>query len=201
MSYEFPQSRKQLIFKEIQPNISMGELLNLLSRFNIDINLWGKGEARTIEHLLKEINMGECQLIESNGGLLRLVTGPGLNVFYNDGERILKLKEEKQVYSDGRVRVRADLEISIGEKLKPGESSFDAARRALSEELNISSNLELISAAPITKGPLASVSYPGLKTKYMFEVFDVYLPSEFYKPEGYIEEQIDKKNYYVWVQL
>lgn len=184
----------------INPNIDKVGLLDLLLQFNVDVDLWGKGKAKTVEHLLIEINTGECQLIKLNGELLRLVTGPGLNVFYKDGDQILKLKEEKQVYNDGRVRVRADLETSIGEKLKPGESSLDAARRALAEELDIKSDLELIPADPITKGPITSVSYPGLKTKYIFEVFDVYLPTESYRPDGYIEEQTDKKNYYVWVR-
>jgi hypothetical protein len=185
----------------ISTNIDKAGLVNLLTRCKINLNLWGKGEAKTVEHLLKEINTGECRLIEKDGELLRVVNGPGLNVFYKKGEILYKLKEEKQVYKDGRVRVRADLETSIGEKLKSGESSLDAARRALLEELNISSDLKLVPTASITKGPVTSISYPGLKTKYIIDVFNAYLSPESYRPEGYIEEQVDKNNYYIWVRI
>ncbi|MBI2036768.1 MAG: hypothetical protein HYT14_00185 [Candidatus Liptonbacteria bacterium] len=176
------------------------ELLVLLGAYGVPLREWGTGEAKTVEHLLDEVNSSEAAIVEEDGVLHRVVYGAVLNVFYADGAATWKLKEAKQVFRDGRERVR-DLDTSIGEKLKAGEDAKAGARRALTEELNIPDLLPLAPQPDIVKGPVPSVSFPGLKTKYIMRVFEVFLPAALYKPDGYVEEQTDKTNYYVWEKI
>jgi len=173
------------------------KLLKLLKKYKIPLKLWGTGEAKTLDHLIAEISSGEAVLEEGEGGLLRVALGVCLDVFYKNKNVVYKLIEEKQVYKDGRVR-RRGLPTSIGEKLKPNEDPIFAAYRALFEELGIKIRLVLLERPGIIKGPVPSISFPGLKTKYIFSVFEVWLPKEFYKPEGYIENQSDKSSHFIW---
>ncbi|OIO48351.1 hypothetical protein COX74_01210 [bacterium (Candidatus Gribaldobacteria) CG_4_10_14_0_2_um_filter_41_16] len=185
---------------EAENMIGEVELLALLKKYNVLVNEWGKGEAKTVWHLLSEINSGEAELIEENGELIRKVQGATVNVYYTDGQKILKLKEKSQVFVDGRERVR-ELEASIGEKLKSNESPISAVQRALFEELNITESLPFSKVSETKKGPVPSISYPGIKTEYLTHVFEVILPFCFYKPEGYIEKQKDKETIFVWEEL
>lgn len=176
------------------------ELEALLKKYNIPTEKWGLGESKTIEHLIAELDSGEVILVEDGGDLIRLVNGSGLNVYYQDGTDVFRLKEARQVYKDGRTRIR-DIDTGIGEKCKFGESPDSAARRALSEELGITEELILIPKTRVVKGPVSSVSYPGLKTKLITEIFDVFLPSHLFKKDGYTEVQEDKTNYYIWEKI
>ncbi len=176
-------------------------LISLLKTFHVPLELWGKGEAKTLDHLLAEVNSGEAALVNEETTLVRLVFGAVLNVYHTaDGAEIWRLKEQKQVFRDGRERVR-DLNTSIGEKIKTDEEPEAAARRALAEELGIREEVLLLPSDQVTKGPLPSPSFPGLKTKYVMYVFEVFLPAHLYKPEGYVEEQADKTNYYIWEKV
>jgi len=178
------------------------ELLSLLQAYNIPLNEWGVGKAKTFEHLLSELESGEAEIVESKVGLLRSSQGAILTVFYTDGISTWRLKEDRQVFKDGREK-RRDLgnEMSIGEKMHREEDPVEAAYRALREELSITERVELHVKPHKTKGPVASESYPGLMTYYTMNVFEVFLPKHLYKPEGYIERQKDKTNYYVWIKV
>ncbi len=174
------------------------ELLDFLTKHGIPFWQWGTGKSKTVEHLLFEINSGETVLYEEeNGNVVRSASGAALNIYHQDGKRILKLEEEKQVFRDGRER-RRNLETSIGEKMKNGETPEGAAYRALKEELGISEKLALEAGPAIVKGPVTSESFPGLKTIYIIFIYDCFLPDHFYKSEGYREEQKDKTSYFVW---
>lgn len=175
------------------------ELLALLRSHHIPLHIWGTGEAKTFDHLLSEIQDGEAEVVEEDGKLLRSAEGAVLIVFYKDGARTLRLKEDRQVFKDGREKYR-DLETSIGEKMRPSEAAVEAAYRALREELDVTERLELIPKPAIIKGPLPSQSFPGLMTRYAMHVFEVFLPKHHFKPEGYVEVQKDKTNYYIWVE-
>lgn len=173
------------------------ELREFLFSHNVPLDQWGKGAAKTLEHLCAEISSRESGLEEKNGALLRLAEGSTLNVYYNDRKNILRLVEARQIFKDGRIKVR-ELETSIGEKMRHGEDPRVAAYRALSEELGIFEKLFLIPVAPIKKGPIPSVSFPGILSVYMMHVFDVFIPPHLYKAEGYQEHQEDKSSYFVW---
>ncbi len=176
------------------------ELLALLQAHNIPLNEWGVGEAKNFNHLLSEVQSGEATVVEENGNLLRSAEGAVLVVYSTDGKRTWRLKEDKQVFKDGREK-RRELETSIGEKMRPDESAVEAAYRALREELKITERLALTPKPSIIKGPVSSQSFPGLMTRYVMNVFEVFLPQHLFKSEGYIECQEDKTNYYTWIEV
>ena len=173
------------------------ELRAFLEAHNIPLQQWGQGEAKTFDDLFSEVTSGEAILTEEDGKLLRSVEGGTLNVYHDDGMTMWFLQEEKQVFKDGRSRTRT-LNASIGEKMKCGEDPLESAYRALSEELGIAEKLQLIPKQRFIKGPIPSPSFPGLYSIYTMHMFDVFLPSHLYRPEGYVEHQVDKSSYFVW---
>ncbi len=177
------------------------ELRAYLRARSVPLELWGTGSAKTIEHLLSELNSGESTLASEHGRLLKIGTGACLNIYHVENGRTLRLREEKQVFEDGREKVRADLLMSVGEKMVPGEDPIEAAYRALREELGITERLPLSPQPGFVKGPLPSTSFPGVYSQFHMYVFDVYLPDRWYKLEGYVEHQKDKNNYFVWDAL
>lgn len=170
-----------------------------LEENDVPFDQWGKGEAKTFDNLLAEIVSGEATLKKRGGIPCRSITISALDVYHDDGARLLLLREDKQLFSDGRSRIRK-LDRSIGEKQKRGETPLQAARRALVEELGITETLPLFAKPPVTKGPLPSLSFPGLFTFYTMHVFDVFLPPHLYRADGYVERQKEKVSYFVWEQ-
>ncbi len=88
------------------------ELIHLLNKYNIKFQTWGAGTAKSLDHLLKEIQLGEAVLQERDGKLFRLVKVIVFNVFFLKENKKYKLYEDKQVYKDGRV-VNRDLKDSL----------------------------------------------------------------------------------------
>ena len=171
-----------------------------LSSYNVPLEKWGAGEAKTVDHLCAELLLGESILEVRGGVLTRVAEGSTLHVYHHDGENLWLLIEDKQIFKDGRERVR-ELETSIGEKMKRGEDSTEAAYRALSEELGIKERLPLFPKPNILKGPIPSVSFPGIQSVYVMYVSDVFIPPHLYKKEGYVEHQADKSSYFVWKKV
>lgn len=178
--------------------------LNKLSEYllskNIPINSWGTGTAKTIENLYEEILCGETLLVETESGVLRQICFAGILVTYQDGNTAYELAEDRQVFSDGRVRRRNKSQASVTEKMLPGESFSETAIRGLKEELGIFSKTELKDIGP-SEEIVESASYPGLTTKYKRFNFSVQLTSDQYKAEGYKEIEKDKTTYFVWNQI
>lgn len=177
------------------------ELLYKLLSHGIPVYTWGTGESKTLSHLLKEINTEESVIMEGqNGELLRAIRGVGINVYFCNGSNILRLKEDRQEFGDGRVRRRV-LSTSVGEKMTPGELPFGAAERALKEELDLSpeglSDTYIVEDRDI----IASTSFPGLQTKNTVYVFNCFVTPQQYNPNGYIERQSDKTSYFIWESL
>ena len=76
------------------------------------------------------------------------------------------LHEAEQIFEDGRRRQR---NIPLSEKLLPGESPEDAARRGISEELGSAvtstSQLSIGAAMPPETTTERSLSYPMLQSQ------------------------------------
>lgn len=172
-------------------------LSSFLITHGVPVHTWGTGEAKTFDHLYQEVSSGEATLTVDGDRVIRSAEGSTVTVYYRDGARLLRLVEAKQVFKDGRERVR-NLPTSVGEKLAHGEDPYAAAHRALTEELGITERLTLYLDAPSTKGPIPSPSFPGLYTRYTMHNYHVYLPEDLYHPEGYVERQKDKSSYFVW---
>jgi hypothetical protein len=172
-------------------------LFALLLKHDVPLSLWGTGEAKTMQDLLKELNEEQSLLVETETGLLQTYTRSGLNVYHDDGTRVWNLRELKQVFRDGSITQRRRL-TSIGTNLKRCEEPIDAAYRALNEELGISDHLPLIAKPMIVQHRVPSISFPGIDTIYTVHIFDVFLPARHYKPGGYVERQDHKTSYFVW---
>ncbi len=181
--------------------LTASTLKTQLGNAGIDISVWGTGKAKTIDHLKKEIDEGET-ILETNesGELIRLLTVAGADIYYmsKDGKQY-RLKEEKQIFKDGRERQR-NLEQAISEKIKPVEDPDIAIIRGIKEELGIESeiNLEKIES---TKNTVESPSYPGLKTEYSIHKFKAVLNDEQFNPDGYTEIQDGITTYFIWEEI
>ena len=181
-----------------QPDVSV---LKQLENAKIDVSQWGIGGAKTIKHLLKEIENGETILVTDEvGELLRKVVMGGVIVYYtsSDGKKY-RLKEEKQIFKDGRER-RRSLEQSVLEKMKPNEDPEEAMIRGMREELGIKGEIALTKIDMNEKSEM-STSYPGLLTQFTRHIFEATLNDEQFRPEGYIEEQPDKSTHFVWEEV
>jgi hypothetical protein len=180
---------------------ALNALRQQLEAAGIDVSEWGKGQAKTLAHLQKEIEDGETVLVNGKRGeLLRRVVVCSADVFYvsHDGQKF-RLKEEKQIFKDGRERKR-NLENSVSEKMKPGEDPKKAIIRGLKEELGIEGEISLKETG-VDEQILSSPSYPGLQSHYIHHKFEAILNDEQFRPEGYVEEQKDKSTYFVWEEV
>lgn len=174
-------------------------ITELLKKHNISIEKWGKDEHKTIGHLIREIEDGEAGLVEESGELFRDSMAIGLDVFYVDkcGNRLV-LKEEKQIFDDGRER-RRSLSTSLGEKIRAGEDKGAAARRALREELGINPKDE-ITFIKTKKTLKESQSYPGLVTRRVLYLYEYQVDENDFRLQGYAEYEGGKTTYFVWTK-
>lgn len=180
--------------------MTLESLTTKLKSNGIDLSKWGNGEAKTVEDLFKEIEEGETELTtDVRGRLLRKILGVAAQIYYNDGQKTFLLKETKQVFADGRERVRK-FARSVSGKAKFGETARDAIIREISEELKIANNypMEELETSVDTND---SQSFPGLQSMYMMDIFKVNLTRNQYKPEGYIEENDGITTYFNWEEV
>lgn len=172
-----------------------------LENAGVDISSWGTGKAKTLEHLQKEIEEGETVLTTNESGeLIRLLTVASADIIYTskDGKQY-QLKEEKQIFKDGRERQR-NFEHAISEKIKLKEDPEMAIARGIKEELGIESVIDLIKIED-TKNLVESPSYPGLKTEYNMHKFKAALNDEQFNPDGYVEIQDGLTTYFIWEEV
>lgn len=172
-------------------------LRQILTTAGVQVEDWGTGKAKTIAHLTKELADGETTLVEWDGKVVRLVRVTRADIFFDHPERgLLKLVELKQVFRDGRERVR-DLPVSLAEKIVPGEDPATAIIRGIREELRIMGNLIPLHVESIEEVNV-SPSYPGLESVYELHRFRVDLTPNQFDPSGYVEEQPDKSTIFGW---
>jgi hypothetical protein len=158
----------------------------------LDLDLFGRGEAKTFRELETEIASGESQILWENDRPVRVVQIVCIQVLSPHCETLM---EDRQEFADGRVR-RRGLE-GVSEKLHPGETPLNGVQRALAEELGILSSLT-IEPLDQTVEQKESPSYPGLQSRYHKYRFRVVLPPSLYQ-SLYIEEQISKKTFFAWI--
>ena len=173
-------------------------LMKKLEVAGIDTSKWGIGDTKTLAHLLKEIQEGESILHESeNGELVREMHAVTAEIFYISPEgQTMMLKEEKQVFKDGRERRRLH-SGSVSGRMKIGENPAKTMLREIKEELGIDGNLELAEVA-VEESAEDSPSFPGLKMHKTLYKFRATLRPEQFKSECYVERQEDKDTYFVW---
>ena len=79
-----------ILFENYHQNgVDLKSLEEYLLRFRIPLEKWGKGYAKTLSHLFREIESGECTILEERGNLLREISllfkkfDRTLFIFYN----------------------------------------------------------------------------------------------------------------------
>ncbi len=180
------------------PPPTVEALERLLSEHGVSVASWGSNEAKTTDDLLDELSSGESRLLEADGGLWRNVSVVGVDVFFIDPRQgMLHLVEAEQRFRSGRRRIRK-LRTSIAEKQLPGEPPSVAARRAIEEELGLSTlGLKLIGkGSEVVEED--SGSYPGLHSKRTLTYFECALSTGLFNPAGYEERQEDKMTSFAW---
>lgn len=182
----------------IPSEISKKQLINLLEDAGVSPNEWGVGNSKTVDHFLNEINTGESRVfIAEDNEVQRHIDVVAVEVLYISKRAVVYgLYEDRQEFHDGRIR-RRNLSTSIGEKMKPNEEPEAASKRALKEELNIDEPFELRefkSRCEVSE----SNSYPGVTNYCNNFPFIAIIEDDSFNPDGYIEKQADKTNYYVW---
>ncbi len=183
------------------PETAINSLKKQLEEAGINTSNWGIGKAKTLEHLQKEIEDGETVLVTNKKGeLLRKVEVCKADIYYISpkGEKF-RLKEEKQVFKDGRKRQR-NLDTAISEKIKPNENPKNAIIRGIQEELGISNKLSLEQKED-NEETVESPSYPDLASQYILHKFEVTLNDQQFKQDGYIEDRDDLKTYFTWIEI
>jgi hypothetical protein len=183
------------------PEQSLRALKKLLDDHAIDYSGWGNGSTKTLGHLYKEIESGETILEEDLEGKLvrKLVVGAVRILYYSPDGHVYELREEKQVFQDGRERSR-NMPKSLSEKMKCDENPDEAMIRGIQEELQISGDIFLSKDNSSIKQE-ESPSYPGLVSEYTEHHYTFVMNDEQFRPEGYQELQDDKITYFSWKLL
>ena len=171
-----------------------------LRETGVPLEEWGKGEAKTLNHLVKEISREAVTVFfdEKKGIWIREVKDVEVKVLYEsfDGTTYF-LREDRQVFKDGRVRRRGH--SWVAEKAEKDESGLTVVERAIKEELDLlspfASGPEYIQKKKVERD---SNNFPGIISKHSVSCFEVRLTPEQFNPEGYIEEQEDKTTFFVW---
>ena len=99
-----------------------------LHAHNVKITHWGQASAKSVADLWQELARGESRLQDDPPS--RLVDVTSIHVYQDDH----MLVEVAQELGSGRMRRRNS---PPAEKMLPGESALDAARRCLHEELHL----------------------------------------------------------------
>ncbi len=181
-------------------------LHDILLANQVDLSLWGKGEAKTFDDLVKEIESGEAKLRYSGGKVYWITACAAVIVTCQHKGKPYVLYEDRQVFADGRTRRRINPNnCAVMEKIRPEDKSpRDAAIRGIHEELGIPEDAQVSFKgewAPINSGPRPSRSYPGLVGDYVFHTFEWQMPEELFKAEGYVERQPSKSTYFLWKEI
>lgn len=141
------------------------DLQKWLNTNGVDTSLWGEGNAKSVDNLWDEWISGEIMFQERP--LLRQVNV--VQILIRKSKQLLL--EAEQELDDGQRRFRNQ---PPSEKMKPGESYTDAAMRCLQEELGIrAENITFLTGTyEQLQRESDSLSYPGLKTQYIFHMVE-----------------------------
>lgn len=166
------------------------DLRDWLDRHGIDMSAWGTGQYKSLGDLWTEYRNGETVFIEDppcrNTSFVK--------VFIRNGSRLLF--EVGQVLANGKRRSR---DAVPAEKMKPGETTRQAALRCVREELGVAVEEPACKCdeSPASVKVSVSPSYPGLPTRYTYFECEVDVPG---LPDGSFEtdEEGDAVSRHLW---
>lgn len=166
-----------------------------LGKYGINYEEWGKNNSKSLPNLWQELEAGEVQLKDDPP--LRVVDVVQIFIRRDD----LILVEAEQEFFNGQRRFRNQ---PPSEKVKPGETIQEAARRCLQEELGVlPKNIVLhMESHQQHQTNTNSFSYPGLPSQYNFHLLEAAvagLPEEGFWRENLAGDNIDPVKRHLWV--
>ncbi|HET8574822.1 MAG TPA: hypothetical protein VFM02_01470 [Candidatus Paceibacterota bacterium] len=176
----------------------MYELEALLRKYDIPLETWGKGEARTIEDLLREVNEEKIVLESMEWKLIAHQRELSVAVFHKDRRRLLRLHESWRVSFDDRAvvpRQRSSLVV----KLRTEEAADTAAASRLVRETLGVESAKIVSGGGGNSFNLESYDYPGLFLDILYFNFTTYLTKEVSRTAGYCKARPDGATFFVWL--
>lgn len=197
----------EFIKENFEPNFDQLEGLDKLKTHleenGIDTSKWGTGSSKTLYHLYLEIESGETIINKVGSRLIREVSFiGGIIIHKKDSGGWLRLKEEKQVFIDGRIRRREKMPYGLAEKFKSGEDHKEVVIRGVKEELNIDvDNNQIKYFNKTILHEKNSGDYPNLMSKHIGYEYLIEFNKDQFDENGYIEKQVDKSVYFKWVDM
>ncbi|KAL0028673.1 hypothetical protein WJX79_009914 [Trebouxia sp. C0005] len=132
---------------------------------DVDLTGYGRGQAKSVQQLWREVEDGETVFSVSGKAVTRCIDTLLVYIISSSNK---VLQEEFQIMPNGTKRAR---DVPLAEKMKAGEAWKDAVIRAVKEELG-----SVLSLAPqvfikessytVTVEHACSQSYPNLQCKY-----------------------------------
>lgn len=173
----------------------------LLDNLHIELDKWGTGEFKSFESLVSEIENGECTVDACGVRRAGVVLA---DVICED----VRLIEKRQVFSDGRERVRKLPFGSLGEKLCIGEDCFAGLVRMFREEVKVELSQKYghfwIKGPDHIRSYRPSPSYPGLINAVEELRFAVHIDQSFRRvlgQEEVVSVEENKTTYFSWKKI
>jgi len=175
--------------------VNINALEAWLAKHGIGYDKWGHDSSKSLLNLWQELEAGEVQLREPPP--LRLVNV--VQIVIQLGERMLV--EAEQEFFNGQRRFRNQ---PPSEKIKPGETVLDAARRCLQEELSVPPEKIVFLPEGHKQHQMNtnSFSYPGLPSQYNFHLLKAAvsgLPEDDFWRENKTSGYADPVKRHLWV--
>ena len=151
---------------------SADALRNYLSQHNFYTGEWGRGQAKTAEDLLSELNNAESTLVlGEDGSVLRCLRVVRMRLQRPESDNFLI--EAKNILMDGRERAHGRMP---GVTMEVNEAWRDAAIRGAREKLGNEMEVSYAKLLHTTDEVKPSASYPELLSRYTFYEVELRIP-------------------------
>jgi hypothetical protein len=180
--------------------ISMGDLLRMLTMYDVPLDLWGADGNKTVEELHEEMLNRESRVVPSNGKIRRFAQSARGDIFHEareDGERwkkgqLLRLHEDFHLVRNVRGKPWTFRELkrpaSVSGTWIDGEFPETTLCREVGEETGVKitpDRLIPVDAQHTLKGELSSV-YPGIESVTISQTFMIEFDHDEFAEKGYV---------------
>lgn len=178
---------------------SKEEIARQLRDHGVDINQWGKGQAKTMDEFVAEIDLGSAVLMNdaSDYKQIRRVVDVVLVRISAPGDPKTYLIETSETFADGRKR---DMVKLPGTKKEPHENSKQVAERVVKTMMDIGGNKVtwVMANKEVWEDEEESPSYPGVRTVYRKECIPGVLSSDYQKGKSWEATVTNGKKGFTW---
>jgi len=179
---DLSKAKKIKNINEMANTISPDGIRQMLEDHGIDTSQFGQGKAKKFDDLVKELQNGSCRLMldaSQHKSIVRVVDLTLLRVSHGIGENRRYLVKTGEQYFDGRL-ARGDLNHVPGTKKLPHQSSRQVFEFVMEDRIGLCAakpEFDWINPECFEEDEM-SVSYPGVRTVYRKELFEVNVGEE-----------------------